>query len=221
MFTIHVPSLLTCVFTGCLSSNIAGYVHLQNSLATLQLFSEDCYFTVDSRLGISTPNSQLTALPLGWITDWMLQLLCNSFIEQGNMAALLLRHSRNTSRDVYRTRVRHIVCVILVTRRVMFTVPPYCLRRHTLLLHGCLATVVNKRHIAYSMHVTISYHLHLSRETCRPICLHAAHIVIHIYYCLLYECTYYMFTTTHVQSVLSAFKIWRSDDGELKSPKHY
>jgi hypothetical protein len=44
---------------------------------------------------------------------------------------------------------------------MMFTVPlpsarpPYCLRRHTLLLHGCLATVVNKRHIAYSMHVTI------------------------------------------------------------------
>jgi hypothetical protein len=44
----------------------------------------------------------------------------------------------------------------------MFTVtlprarPPYCLRRHTLLLRGCLATVVNKRHIAYSMHVTVS-----------------------------------------------------------------
>jgi hypothetical protein len=43
----------------------------------------------------------------------------------------------------------------------MFTVtlprarPPYCLRRHTLLLHGCLATVVHKRHIAYSMHVTV------------------------------------------------------------------
>jgi hypothetical protein len=51
--------------------------------------------------------------------------------------------------------------VILVTRQVMFTVtlprarPRYCLRRHTLLLHGRLATVVNKRHIAYSMHVTI------------------------------------------------------------------
>jgi hypothetical protein len=51
--------------------------------------------------------------------------------------------------------------VILVTRHVMFTVtlprarPPYCLRRHTLLLHGCLATVVNKRHISYSMHVTL------------------------------------------------------------------
>jgi hypothetical protein len=47
-FTIHVPSLLTGVFTGCLSSNTAGSVHLQNSLATLQLFSEDCCFTVDS-----------------------------------------------------------------------------------------------------------------------------------------------------------------------------
>jgi hypothetical protein len=47
MFTIHVPSLLTCVFTGCLSSNIAETVHPQNSLATLQLFSEDCCFTVD------------------------------------------------------------------------------------------------------------------------------------------------------------------------------
>jgi hypothetical protein len=54
-------------------------------------------------------------------------------------------------------------CVILVTRHVIFIVPlpragpPYCLRRHTLLLHGCLATVVNKRHIAYSMHVTLSF----------------------------------------------------------------
>jgi hypothetical protein len=57
LFSIHVPSLLTCVFTGCLSSNIAGSVHLQNSLATLQLFSEDCCFTVDSRLCNSTPNS--------------------------------------------------------------------------------------------------------------------------------------------------------------------
>jgi hypothetical protein len=53
-------------------------------------------------------------------------------------------------------------CVILVTRHVIFTVPlplarpPCCLRRHTLLSHGCLANVVNKRHIAYSMHVTIS-----------------------------------------------------------------
>jgi hypothetical protein len=43
----------------------------------------------------------------------------------------------------------------------MFTVPlprarpQYCLQRHTLLLRGYLATVVNKRHIAYSMHVTI------------------------------------------------------------------
>jgi hypothetical protein len=48
-----------------------------------------------------------------------------------------------------------------VTRHVMFTVPllrsrpPYCLRRHTLLLRGCPATVVNKRHIPYSMHVTV------------------------------------------------------------------
>jgi hypothetical protein len=33
--------------------------------------------------------------------------------------------------------------------------PPYCLWRHTLLLRGCLATVVNKRHIAYTMHVTL------------------------------------------------------------------
>jgi hypothetical protein len=49
-----------------------------------------------------------------------------------------LRHSRNTSRDVYRPRAR----------------PPYCLRRHTLLLRGFLAIVVTKRHIAYSMHVT-------------------------------------------------------------------
>jgi hypothetical protein len=73
------------------------------------------------------------------------------------MAALLLRHSRNTSRDVFRARVRHIVCVIHVTRHVMFTVPPYCLRRHTLLLPGCLATVVHKRYIAYSMHVTVCY----------------------------------------------------------------
>jgi hypothetical protein len=69
--------------------------------------------------------------------------------------SLLLRHSRNTSRDVYRARVRHPVCVIIVTCHVMFTVPPYCLRRHTLLLHGRLATVVNKRHIAYSMHVIL------------------------------------------------------------------
>jgi hypothetical protein len=38
----------------------------------------------------------------------------------------------------------------------MFTVTPprarspYCLQRHTLLLHGCLETVVNQLHIAYS-----------------------------------------------------------------------
>jgi hypothetical protein len=68
MFTIHVPSLLTCVFTGCLSSNIAGSVHLQNSLAALQLFSEDCCFTVDSRLGNSTLNStQLNSTQLNGV----------------------------------------------------------------------------------------------------------------------------------------------------------
>jgi hypothetical protein len=73
-FTIHVPSLLTCVFTGFLSSNTVGPVHLQN---------------------------QLPLLP--WLP---------------------------------RTR------------------PPYCLRRDTILLRGCLATVVNKRHIAYSMYTS-------------------------------------------------------------------
>jgi hypothetical protein len=72
------------------------------------------------------------------------------------------------SRDVYRARVRHFVYVILVTRHVVFTVrqlrarPPYCLRhvRHIVYvtLYCCLvaiAAVVHKRHIAYSMHVTI------------------------------------------------------------------
>jgi hypothetical protein len=54
-----------------------------------------------------------------------------------------------------------------LTRHVVFTVlplrarPPYCLQRHTHLLHGCLATVVNKRYIAYSMHVTIFIQIYL------------------------------------------------------------
>jgi hypothetical protein len=39
----------------------------------------------------------------------------------------------------------------------LHTRQPYCLQRarHTLLLRGCLATVVDKRHIAYSMHITV------------------------------------------------------------------
>jgi hypothetical protein len=60
--TIVLAGSSSSVFIGCLSSNTVGSVHLQ-------LFSEDCCFTVVSRLGNSTPNSQLTALPPGWITD--------------------------------------------------------------------------------------------------------------------------------------------------------
>jgi hypothetical protein len=122
-----------------------------------------CFTALSSLGGVFSqlPTTRLgsSLQPLGWNTD-----SANSathLYSRGTWLGLLLRHSRNTSRDFHRARVRHIVCVILVTRHVMFTVTlprarlPYCLRRHTLLLHGCLATVVNKRHIAYSMHFTI------------------------------------------------------------------
>jgi hypothetical protein len=66
-FTIVLAESSYCVFTGCPSSNTVESVHLQ-------LFSEDCCFTVDSRLGNSTPSSQLTALPLGWITGWLIRI---------------------------------------------------------------------------------------------------------------------------------------------------
>jgi hypothetical protein len=62
------------------------------------------------------------------------------------------------SRDFYRARVRHIVYVILITRHVC-----RARVRHivcSVILYCCLvpiATVVHKRHIAYSMHVAISY----------------------------------------------------------------
>jgi hypothetical protein len=52
------------------------------------------------------------------------------------------------SRDVYRAGVRHIVYVILVTRHMVFTVPRRRVRVRAV-------AVVNKRHIAYSMHVTV------------------------------------------------------------------
>jgi hypothetical protein len=42
-FTIVLAESSYCIFTGCPSFNTVGSVHLQ-------LFSEDCYFTVDSRL---------------------------------------------------------------------------------------------------------------------------------------------------------------------------
>jgi hypothetical protein len=71
--------------------------------------------------------------------------------------AILLRRSRNTSRDVYRARVRHVVCVILVTRQVMFTA-----RASAILFVASHSTVAwlpsnscKQYHIAYSMHVTI------------------------------------------------------------------
>jgi hypothetical protein len=79
-----------------------------------------------------------------------------------SMAGPLLSHVMFTA------RASAIFYVILVKRHVVFTVrllrarPPYCLRhvRHIVYvtLYCCLvaiATVVHKRHIAYSMHVTI------------------------------------------------------------------
>jgi hypothetical protein len=52
-FTIVLAESSYCVFTGCPSSNTVGSVHLQ-------LSSEDCYFTVDSRLGNSARTPRLT-----------------------------------------------------------------------------------------------------------------------------------------------------------------
>jgi hypothetical protein len=139
-FTITLAESSHCIFTGCLYSNIAGSVHLQNSLAALHLFSEDCCYTVDSRLGNLTPNSQLTATAS--LTELNRTDLCSvtHLYSKGTLLGPLLRH--------------------VVTRHVVFTVmlpcarPPCCFR-HSLLFWGCIATVVSKRHIAYSMHVTL------------------------------------------------------------------
>jgi hypothetical protein len=63
-FTTVLAESSYCVFTGCPSSNTVGSVHLQ-------LFSEDCYFTVDSRLG----NSTHTPRPTDWRSARILTLL--------------------------------------------------------------------------------------------------------------------------------------------------
>jgi hypothetical protein len=92
--------------------------------ATLQHFSGDCYFTVDSRLGY-----------------WYSTQLCHQLYSRGTRLFLLLRHMVFTVPLLRAHALPSKCCVILVTR-------------HTLLLCGRLATVVSKRHIAFRVHVT-------------------------------------------------------------------
>jgi hypothetical protein len=93
-FTIVLAESSYCVFTGCPSSNTVGPVHLQ-------LFSEDCCFTVDSRLGNSTPNSQLTALPQLTYIAWP-RLLLSHVVFTARASAILFTSFSYTSCGVYR-----------------------------------------------------------------------------------------------------------------------
>jgi hypothetical protein len=87
MFTITLAESSHCVFTGCLSSYATGSVHLQNYPATLQLFSEDCYFThtltgLDGALTLTlktpAPTLQPTLMAFLAITHYLITTCWNS-----------------------------------------------------------------------------------------------------------------------------------------------
>jgi hypothetical protein len=94
--------------------------------------SEDCFFTVDSRLGY-----------------WLVTNSATHLYSRGTWLRLLLRHSRNTSRDVYRAAAARAFAILFAaSHSTVAWLPSNCCKQTPY----CLQHV---RHNIYKDHVSV------------------------------------------------------------------
>jgi hypothetical protein len=143
-FTITLAESSHCIFTGYLSSNIAGSVRLQLCSSSLKTAARPEYSLVNRRnSGLVTANLRLCRLYLR--LNWLAGAL-------GYIA-----REQTTKKTLPRNRPQRehgcpVVALGQTTKKTLVASIVAC-------LVVAIATVFNTCHIAYSMHVTISFHL--------------------------------------------------------------